>query len=302
MAHDHAHDGAAANLSRAFALGVALNAVFVVIEAIYGVLANSTALLADSAHNAGDVLGLGLAWGAASLARRKPSARHTYGLRSTTVLAALTNSVLLLVAVGGVSWEAIRRLADPGPVEGLTVLIVAAIGVVINAASALLFMRGRAHDANVRAAFLHLAADAGVSLSVVVAGAIIWKTGWGWVDPGMSLVVSIVVLVSTWSLLREAVHLALAGVPDGIDIVAVQTYLRSLPEVSAVHDLHIWAMGTTETALTAHLVMPWCPEPPEFLAYLEHDLHERFGIDHATVQLEPTSDTIPCRLAPEDVV
>jgi len=302
MAHSHDHEGAASYLSRAFALGVALNVGFVVVEATYGVVANSTALLADAAHNASDVLGLGLAWGAASLARRNPSQRYTYGLRSSTVLAALANSVLLLVAVGGVSWEAIRRLAEPGTVEGLTVLAVAAVGVVINAASALLFMRGRAHDANVRAAFSHLAADAGVSFGVVLAGVVIWKTGWSWVDPAMSLAVSIVVLVSTWSLLREAVHLALAGVPEGIDIAAVRIFLQALPSVSEVHDLHIWAMGTTEVALTAHLVMPWCAEPPAFLGQLEQELRTRFGIDHATVQLEPNEDAEPCPLAPDDVI
>lgn len=217
--HGHAHGADRSKLGRAFAVGVALNVTFVVVEAIYGIAAHSTALLADSAHNASDVLGLGLAWIAASLARRKPSLRHTYGLRASTVLAALTNAVLLLVAVGGVSWEAIRRLVDPDThhVEGLTVLAVAAVGVVINAASALLFLRGRTYDANVRAAFLHLAADAGVSLGVVVAGAVIMKTGWDWLDPAVSLAVSIVVLLSTWDLLREALHLALAlaGVPSG---------------------------------------------------------------------------------------
>lgn len=301
MAHDHAHEGTDANLSRAFALGVALNVAFVVIEGIYGVLANSTALLADAAHNASDVLGLGLAWVAASLARRKPSQRYTYGLRSSTVLAALANSMLLLLAVGGVSWEAIQRLADPEAVQGFTVLAVAAVGVVINAISALLFMRGRAHDANVRAAFLHLAADAGVSFGVVIAGAVIWRTGWSWVDPAMSLAVSVIVLVSTWSLLREAVQLALAGVPEGVDIVAVRTFLQALPSVSEVHDLHIWAMGTTEVALTAHLVMPWSAQPPVFLEQLEQELRARFGIDHATVQLE-SNEKAPCGLAPEDVV
>lgn len=303
MGHDHGHEGLeGSQLGRAFAIGVGLNVAFVVVETVFGVAASSTALLADAAHNASDVLGLGLAWGAAALAQRRPSARHTYGLRGSTVLAALANAVLLLVAVGGVSWEAVRRLAEPGPVEGMTILEVAAVGVVINATSALLFLRGRKHDANVRAAFLHLAADAGVSAGVVVAGALILKTGWYWLDPAMSLVVSGVVLVSTWGLLKEGVHLALSGVPEGVDFLAVQTYLRALPDVSAVHDLHIWAMGTTETALTAHLVVPWALVPPAFLSYLERDLHERFGIDHTTVQLEPDGDGAACRLAPDEVI
>ena len=302
--HAHHHGAAGSTLSRAFAVGVALNVTFVVVEAIYGIAAHSTALLADSAHNASDVLGLGLAWIAASLARRKPSLRHTYGLRASTVLAALTNAVLLLVAVGGVSWEAIRRLVDPDThhVEGLTVLAVAAVGVVINAASALLFLRGRKDDANVRAAFLHLAADAGVSLGVVVAGAAIMKTGWDWLDPAVSLAVSIVVLVSTWELLRDALHLALAGVPSGVNVVAVQDFLQSLPGVCEVHDLHIWPMGTTEVALTAHLVLPWTAQPPSFLQDLEHELKKRFGIDHATVQLEPQDAGTSCELASSEVV
>ena len=304
--HGHAHDLGAdgSKLGRAFAAGVALNVTFVVVEAIYGIVAHSTALLADAAHNASDVVGLGLAWIAASLARRKPSLRHTYGLRASTVLAALTNAVLLLVAVGGVSWEAIRRLVDPDThhVEGLTVLAVAAVGVVINAASALLFLRGRKDDANVRAAFLHLAADAAVSLGVVVAGAVIMKTGWDWLDPAVSLAVSIVVLVGTWDLLREALHLALAGVPSGVNVVAVQDFLERLPGVCEVHDLHIWPMGTTEVALTAHLVVAWTDRPPPFLQELEHELKERFGIDHATVQLEPQEAGQSCRLASDEVV
>lgn len=302
MGHDHDHEHEATAVGRAFALGIALNVGFVVVEAGFGLVAHSTALLADAAHNASDVLGLGLAWGAAVLARRRPSERHTYGLRASTVLAALTNAVLLLVAVGGVSWEAIRRFGDPGPVEGATVLTVAAVGVVVNAASAILFLRDRKNDVNVRAAFLHLAADAGVSVGVVIAGAVIWKTGWTWLDPAASLSISLVVLVGTWEVLREALHLALAGVPEGISIVAVQDYLRNLPGVCDVHDLHIWPMGTTEVALTAHLIMEWPAEPPPFLEALEHDLRERFGIHHATVQLEALKEGATCGLAAADVV
>lgn len=302
--HVHGRGAGGSKVARAFAVGMGLNVTFVVVEVVYGIAAHSTALLADAAHNASDVIGLALAWGAASLARRKPSLRHTYGLRGSTVLAALTNAVLVLVAVGGVSWEAIRRLIEPGSghVEGLTVLVVAAVGVVINAASALLFLGERKDDANVRAAFLHLAADAGVSLGVVIAGAAIAKTGWDWLDPAVSLAVSIVVLLSTWGVLREALHLALAGVPSRVSIVAVQDFLQTLPGVCEVHDLHIWPMGTTEVALTAHLVMPWTEEPPAFLRTLEHELKTRFGIDHATVQLEPQEAGTTCGLAPSEVV
>ncbi len=305
MAHDHGHhdhDHRRPVAGSAFALGIALNVGFIVVEAFFGVLAHSTALLADAAHNTSDVLGLGLAWGASVLARRRPSVRHTYGLRASTVLAALTNAVLLLVAVGGVSWEAIRRFGEPGPVEGPTVLTVAAVGVVINAASALLFLAGRKDDVNVRAAFMHLAADAGVSLGVVVAGAVIWRTGWSWLDPAASLAISLVVLVSTWELLREALHLALAGVPEHISIVAVEEYLRSLPGVAEIHDLHIWPMGTTEVALTVHVIMPWPAEPPPFLGALEHELRHRFGVHHATIQVEPLQEGATCTLAAKDVV
>ena len=302
MGQNDCHDHGATAAGRAFGLGIALNVGFVLVEAIFGVIAHSTALLADAAHNASDVLGLGLAWGASVLARRRPSRRHTYGLRASTVLAALTNAVLLLVAVGGVSWEAIRRFGDPEPVAGLTVLGVAAVGVGVNAVSAVLFLRDRKNDVNVRAAFTHLMADAGVSLAVVVAGAVIWRTGWNWLDPAASLLVSLVVLVATWDVLRDALHLALAGVPEGISVVAVQDYLLSLPGVCEVHDLHIWPMGTTEVALTAHVIVVWPPEPPPFLDVLERELHERFGIHHATVQLEALKEGAVCRLASADVV
>lgn len=302
MGHDHAHETTEHSLGRAFALGIGLNITFVLVEVVFGVLAHSTALVADAVHNASDVLGLGLAWGAATLARRRPSLRHTYGLRAGTVLAALANAVFLLVALGGVSWEAIERLADPGPVEGVTVIVVAAVGVVINAASAMLFVRDQKGDTNVRAAFMHLAADAGVSLGVVISGAVILKTGWNWLDPAVSLGVSLLILVGTWGLLREALHLALAGVPESVSMVAVQDFLQSLAGVVEVHDLHIWPVGTTEIALTAHLVLPWTEHPPSFLQTLEHELHERFGVGHATVQLEPQEEGRSCRLAPSDVI
>jgi len=293
MSHDHDHSAEAGrldSLSRAFGIGIALNVAFAATEAAFGVHADSTALLADAAHNLSDVLGLVMAWGASTLARRVPSNRHTYGFRRATVLAALSNAVLLIAAVGAVAWEAIGRLHTPSNPQSTTMMWVAAAGVVVNATSALLFFRGSKTDANVRAAFLHLAADAAVSAGVVVAGAVLWKTGWRWLDPVTSLIVSAVILLGTWGLLRDAVHLALDGVPKHIEIEKVRAFLLALPDVEAVHDLHIWAMSTTEIALTAHLVMPWSSCPPAFLSGLEHELADRFGIVHVTVQIEPAGD------------
>jgi cobalt-zinc-cadmium efflux system protein len=274
----------------------------VAIEFGYGLAAHSMALVADATHNLGDVLGLLLAWTAAVLARRKPSPRRTYGLRSSTILAALANAVLLLAAVGAVSWEALGRLRSAAPVEGKTVLVVAAVGVVINAASAALFVRGSKDDVNVRGAFLHLATDAAVSAGVVIAGAIIMVTGWAWLDPAVSLAVSAVVLVGTWSLLRDSINLALQAVPDRIDPDEVRRYLGSLPGVAEVHDLHIWAMSTTEVALTAHLVMPGASYHASFLHEAGRALHDKFRIEHTTLQVEPPGAPETCRQAHEDVV
>ncbi len=245
-------------------------------------------------HNLSDVLGLVLAWVASTLARRRPSGRRTYGLRGSTILAALANALLLLVAVGAVGWEAIGRLSQPGSADGRTMWIVAGIGVLINAASAGMFLRGRKGDANVRGAFLHLAADAAVSLGVVVAGLAIAWTGWSWLDPTTSLVVSVVILVGTWSLLREALNLALAAVPDRIDLQAVREYLATLPGVSEVHDLHVWALSTTEVALTAHLVIPQTLCHPTFVRDICGGLHDNFGIEHSTLQIEPPGDLNRC--------
>jgi cobalt-zinc-cadmium efflux system protein len=295
MSHDHEHPpvGTAANpLGRAFLLGIGLNLAFVALEAVFGVLAHSTALLADAAHNLSDVLGLAMAWGASALARRAPSNLHTYGFRRSTVLAALANAVLLLAAVGAVAWEAIGRFHAPTAPHGTTMMWVAAAGVVVNGASALLFRSGSKGDVNVRGAFLHLVADAVVSAGVVVAGALLWRTGWVWVDPVTSLIVSAVVLYGTWGLLRDAVHLAMDGVPRNIDLEKVRAFLARLPDVEAVHDLHVWAMSTTEIALTAHLVMPWRDCPPPFLAELEHELGVHFGIAHVTVQIEPSGERV----------
>jgi len=281
--HGHAHD----ETGRAFAIGVGLNATFVIVEVVAGIVGNSVALVADAAHNLSDVLGLVLAWVAAHLARRKPSVRRTYGLRRSTILASLANALLLLVGVGGVSWEAIERLHSPAAPQGWIMLVVAAIGVAINGGSALLFLRARKEDANVRGAFLHLVADAAVSVGVVLAGVIILATGWTWVDGVVSLVVSAVILVGAWSLLRDALNLALDGVPSSIDPEAVRSYLMKLPHVLGVHDLHIWALSTTETALTGHLVVDVKRCDPSFLRRVSHELEESFAIHHSTIQLDP---------------
>ncbi len=284
MPHDHAHGAPSAN--RAFAVGVGLNLGFVLLEAGFGLWANSLALLADAGHNLSDVFGLLLAWGASYLAARPPTARRTYGLRRSSILAALLNAVLLLVAVGGIAWEAVRRFGHPEPVAGGAVVGVALAGVVVNSATALLFFRGREHDLNVRGAFLHMAADALVSVGVVAAGLVIRFTGWAWVDPATSLAVVAVIAAGTWGLFRESLDLALDAVPEGIDPAAVESYLAGLPGVAAVHHLHVWAMSTTEVALTAHLVKPDGRLDDALLARAAEELRERFGIAHATLQLE----------------
>jgi cobalt-zinc-cadmium efflux system protein len=299
-AHHHGHSHGARTLSRAFAIGTVLNAAFVVVEVAFGVAAQSVALVADAVHNFGDVLGLGLAWAAARLALRRPSPRRTYGLRRSTILAALANAILLLVSIGGVGWEAVRRLrVGVAEAQGTTMIVVAAVGVVVNGASAAFFAADRKHDANVRGAFLHLVSDAAVSLGVVGAGALVVTTGYAWVDPVASLAVAAAVLWGTWRLLREALDLALDAVPAGIDVDEVRGYLAALPDVSEVHDLHIWAMSTTETALTAHLVMRTTPCSPAFLENACETLEHRFGIHHATLQMEGGA---PCAQAPDDVV
>ncbi|MBI3862370.1 MAG: cation transporter [Planctomycetia bacterium] len=285
--HDHSHHSLApGSFQRAFAIGVALNVTFVVIEALCGFWSHSMAVLADAGHNLSDVLGLVIAWAAARLSAVGPNERRTYGLRRTSILAALVNALVLLVATGGIAWEAVRRFADPTPVAGMTMMIVAAVGVIINGATALLFLSGRHHDLNVRGAFLHMAADAGVSLAVVVSGALIAWRGWLWLDPLMSLAIVAAILASTWGLLRDSINLALDAVPRGIDPVQVREYLGALPGITGVHDLHIWGMSTTETALTAHLVKPDGQIDDAFLADVEQTLRSRFGIVHATIQLE----------------
>ncbi|MGE3263524.1 MAG: cation diffusion facilitator family transporter [Bacteriovoracia bacterium] len=300
--HPHGHSHGPANYNFAFAVGIALNFGFVLVEGIYGYLSHSLALMADAGHNLSDVLGLALAWGAIWLSNKKPSKHYTYGFRSTSILAALANALLLLVAIGGIAWEAIGRLSHPEPVAGGTVIVVAGIGIVINSATALLFMSGRKGDINIRGAYLHMAADAAVSLGVVIAGFLILKTGWIWLDPAISLAISLVILFGTWRLLKDSLHLITLGVPEGIELEKLKTFLETQPGVSSVHDLHVWPMSTTENALTAHLHMPSGHPGDEFLKNLSKQLDHDFKIHHSTVQIETAKDASGCHLEPDNVV
>jgi cobalt-zinc-cadmium efflux system protein len=293
--HSHAHSHAPADFGRAFAIGTVLNLGFVLVEGLAGIATGSMALLADAGHNLSDVLGLLIAWGGASLAKRPASRRFTYGLSSSTILGALANAVLLLFAVGAIALEAVQRLGSPAPVPGATVMIVAGIGIVINTATALLFMRGSKHDLNIRGAYLHMAADAAVSAAVVVGGALILFTGKAWIDPALSLLIVVVILWSTWGLLRDSVVMALHAVPPGIDAEQVEETLATLPGVARVHDLHIWPMSTTQVALTAHLQMPGGHPGDAFLHDVQHRLEHDHGIHHMTLQIE-IGDGDPCHL------
>jgi len=297
LGHGHCHHHG--DYNRAFAIGVTLNVVYVIVEGAFGFATGSLALLADAGHNLSDVLGLLLAWSAHYLSRLTPTPRRTYGWRSSSILAALFNALLLLVAVGGITWEALRRFSEPAIVPGYTIMLVAGIGVVINALTAYLFMAGSKDDLNIRGAYLHMAADAGVSVGVVIGGLLVVTMGWNWADPALSLVIAAVILVGTWGMLRESLNLTLHGVPAGIDPVQVETYLATLPEVDSVHDLHIWAMSTTENALTVHLVVLE-REDDRFLARVASGLLEEFKIHHPTLQLERSSEG--CPFAPPDRV
>ena len=298
----HGHSHGPTNYDRAFLIGIVLNGGFVAVEAVYGVLSNSLALLADAGHNLSDVLSLALAWGAAALSRRLPTARHTYGLKRSSILASLANAALLLVAVGAIVWEAVRRFGTPEPVAEATVIIVATVGIVINTATAIMFMRGRHSDINIRGAFLHMAADAAVSLGVVLSGVAIIFTGWVWLDPASSVLIAIVIMIGTWSLLKDSLNLALDAVPASVDRARIEQFLAAQPGVREVHDLHIWAMSTTEVALTAHLVRPDLPIDDAFLSNIAHELREHYGVQHATVQVEQGDPRYPCHLAPAEVV
>jgi cobalt-zinc-cadmium efflux system protein len=295
--HEHGHG--TADFNAAFAIGIGLNMAFVVVEAFYGWRINSLALLADAGHNLSDVIGLVLAWGGALAGRLRPDARHTYGWKRASILAAFINALLLLVAMGSLAWEAVHRLQSPEPIDGVTIMLVAGVGIVVNTITALLFMRGREGDLNIRGAFIHMAADALVSAGVVAAGSLTLWFGWTWLDPVASLVIAAVIVAGTASLFKQSLHLLFDGVPEGVDLYDVQALLEALPGVARVHDLHVWAMGTSEIAMTAHLVMPEGQADDAFLQQATAQLHDHFGIEHVTLQVMRVPFTVPCAtLAP----
>jgi cobalt-zinc-cadmium efflux system protein len=295
---NHLRHGDPINPGRTFAIAIALNTIFVIVEFAYGFIANSTALMADAGHNLSDVLGLLMAWGAAILGRKAPNDRYTYGLRSTSILAALANAMLLLVACGAIAWESIQRFSQPPIVAGLTITLVAGIGIVINGLSAWLFVKGSKGDLNIRGAYMHMLADAVVSLGVVVVGLAMIFTDWYWLDPMISLVIVTVIVIGTWGLLRESTQLALNAVPTNVDISAVENYLHHCPGVCGIHDLHIWGMSTTESALTVHLVMPEGYPGDEVMDDITRTLKERFSVQHSTLQMEQGTTDHACVLIP----
>lgn len=292
MAHNHTIK----NYNKAFAIGVALNIIFVVIEAFYGFLAGSLALVADAGHNLSDVLGLLIAWGASVLAAKSPTEKRTYGFRRVTILASLSSAILLLVALGGITFEALERLTSPKPVEGMVIIIVAAIGVVINTATALLFVSGQKKDLNIKGAFLHMAADAAVSLGVVIAGVVILQFGWLIIDPILSLIIVVIIVIGSWGLLRDSINLSIDAVPRGINVAGIQDYFSRLQCVTQIHDLHVWALSTTETALTVHLVTNQKSIDNQFLRNIQTELHNKFAIDHPTIQIEWEDSENNCQL------
>lgn len=304
--HSHStasgHSHAPAVFDKAFAVGISLNLGFVFIEFFYGFISNSLALMADAGHNLSDVLSLALAWAATWLARRKPSKARTYGFGRSSILASLINAFLLLIAIGAIGWEAIIRFSNPVPIESGTVIWVAALGILINSATAFMFMRGKDGDINIKGAYLHMVADAAVSLGVVIAAVVLGYTGWLWIDPMISLVIVVVIAVGTFSLLKESADMALDAVPRSIDLEKVEEHLKSIPGVTAIHDLHVLPLSTTSIALTAHLVKPDGETNDKWLHEIAEGLHEEFGIDHPTIQIERGGNDEECKLAPDTVI
>ncbi len=293
MSGNHNHNQTN-NYNRSFAIGVTLNILFVTIEAIFGVITGSLSLIADAGHNLTDVLGLLLAWGATVLSKKEATERRTYGFRKITIMASLASAILLLIAIGGIVWEAIQRFSKPQSLEGITIIIVASIGVIINGSTALLFASGQKHDLNIRGAFLHMAADAGVSVSVAIGGAFILFLNWNWIDPVITIFIAVVILIVTWGLLKESIDLSLDFVPKNIDILGVRNYLLGLENVLQLHDLHVWALSTTQAALTVHLVTKERLSDNEFLLSTQAYLHDHFGIEHSTIQIEINDGESDC--------
>jgi cobalt-zinc-cadmium efflux system protein len=289
------HNHITGNYNRAFAVGIILNVIFIVVETYYGAAAGTLALITDAGHNLSDVLSLSLAWGAGLLATRAATEKRTYGFRKLTIVASFTSAILLFFALGGITWEAVGRFFNPKPIEGMTIITVAAIGVVVNSVTALLFVSGQKRDLNIRGAFLHMAADAAVSLGVVLSGIIILVKGWVVVDPLISLLIVVVILVSTWNLFRDSMNLAIDSVPENIDINGIKKYLTGLDKVIQIHDLHVWPLSTTEVALSVHLIMAVDNLSRDFLPKLQRHLHDRFQIEHSTIQIERENDD-PCLL------
>lgn len=291
MSHDHSHHHhhQPANYGKAFAIGIGLNVLYVIVETFYGLRINSSALLADAGHNATDVISLLLAWAATWVAQKRPSGKYTYGLRKTTIMASLVNGLLIFAAAGLILWDAIEKIQNPVAIPGNTLMIVAAIGIVVNTGTALLFMKGQKDDLNIKGAFLHMAADAGVTLAVLIGGLVMKYTGAYWVDPVLSFLIVVVIIYSAWGLLRDSVNLAIDAVPKDIDCEKVETFLENIDKVREVHDLHIWALSTTQTALTAHLVVPE-DHDDNFIFKIRDQLKEKFNIDHSTLQIEKTFD------------
>ncbi|MEJ2053074.1 MAG: cation diffusion facilitator family transporter [Calditrichaceae bacterium] len=286
MAHDHAHHHENKDYGKAFAIGISLNIVYIIIEIVYGIIINSLVLIADAGHNLSDVLGLLLAWAASYLVQKSATDTHTYGYKKSTILAAFMNAVILLAAIGGIVWEAAGRFGDPQTVPGQTIMIVAGIGFIVNAITALLFFSGRKEDLNIKGAFLHMAADAGISLGVFLVGFVLTFTNLYWLDPLVSIIIAIIIFWGTWGLLKDSFNLALDAIPEHIDREAVEKYLESLPEVSTFHDLHIWAMSTTETAITIHLVINQPVNQNNLIEKISDDFRHKFSIEHSTIQIE----------------